>query len=80
MRMSVRMDGKHKRQSILRACKRIESGNRGRKARNETRKCSDVGEDKFGNRHVDCMNRLLQSRSKGNDGACRVGTGGKGTN
>ena len=77
---NVSTHGKHKRQSMLRACKRIESGNRGRKARNETKKCSDGEEDKFGNRHVDCIDRLLQSGSKGNDGACRVGTEGKGTN
>ena len=59
MRMSVRMDGKHKRQSMWRACKQIESGNRGRKARNEMKKCSDGEEDKFGKRHVDCMGRSL---------------------
>ena len=59
MRMSVVMDGKHKRQSMLRACKRIKSGNRRRKAKNETKKCSDGEEDKFGKRHVDCMGRSL---------------------
>lgn len=80
MGMPIRINRNHKSNSMRRAINRSERGNTGKIVRSKTEKWKDTEDDKFENKRVDYMNRLLEKKSKGNDGASRIGTGGKGTN